>query len=174
MAQLAMCIPSTTDVRYHIQQSPRAWLRPTRRGGCNSLVFISGTRIPTPNSNGTGTVVICGFVGCRGGDETFEPEDRMLFIQLAPIYRVFTSEERSMVDVEMFTDSHVEVEPTRGWFSLWSEHNHISHVGIQDKKGSMKINKLGNNSAPEKNDLEVTVAEEEFAVEEVKLFCFAS
>lgn len=79
-----------------------------------------------------------------------------------------------MVDVEMFTDTHVEMEPARGWFSLWSEHRHVLHVGIKDKKGSMKVNKLGTDPAPGSDGQEETVAEEEFTVEEVKLFCFAS
>jgi len=89
MPQVAMCIPSTIDVRYHIQQSPRAWLRPTKRGGHNSLVLISGSRTPTPDSNDTSKVIICDFIGQLGDDETFEVEGKKLFIQLAPVYRVF-------------------------------------------------------------------------------------
>ena len=37
-----------------------------------------------------------------------------MFIKLAPVYRVFASGEGPMVDVEMFTDTQAEVEPTRG------------------------------------------------------------
>jgi hypothetical protein len=59
-------------------------------------------------------VIICDFIGQLGGDETFEVEGKKLFIQLAPVYRVFASGEGPMVDVEMFTDTHAEVEPTRG------------------------------------------------------------
>jgi hypothetical protein len=169
MAQLAMCIPSTVDVRYHIQQSPRAWLRPTKRGVRNSLVFISGTRIPTSESNDIRKVIICGYIGRRGDDETSNPEGKRLFIQLAPIYRVLGSGDKSMVDVEFFTDKKdLWLESARGWFSLWSQHEHNSHVGIQDKKGSMKVNKLGEDGQEE------IIAEEEFTVDEVKLFCFAS
>jgi len=53
------------------------------------LVLISGSRTPTPDSNDTSKVIICDFIGQLGDDETFEVEGKKLFIQLAPVYRVF-------------------------------------------------------------------------------------
>jgi hypothetical protein len=174
MALLALCIPSIIDVRYHLQQSLRTWKRSTNRGIRNSLVFITGSLVSTPGSNDTNKVIICGFIGRRDDDDTFEAESRKLFIQLAPIYKIFAPEDRRMLDLDMFINTQTEVEPTRGWFSLWSQYSHVSQVGIEDRKGTMKVKWPKVESGLAKNDQAGIVAQDELMVDEFKLFCFAS
>jgi len=57
---------------------------------------------------------------------------------------------------------------------LWTQRSDVSNVGIKDKEGTMKANKLTGGPGPESDEEEETGGEEQFTVDEVKPFCFAS
>ena len=57
---------------------------------------------------------------------------------------------------------------------MWTQRSEVSNVGIKDKEGTMKDNKLTGGPGSESDEEEETGGEEQFNVDEVKLFYFAS
>jgi hypothetical protein len=57
---------------------------------------------------------------------------------------------------------------------LWTQRSEVSNVGIKNKEGTMKDNKLTGGPGSESDEEKETGGEEQFNVDEVKLCYFAS
>jgi hypothetical protein len=171
MAQLAMCLPSTVDVRYHILQMAPS--RDSSQQGCSSLIFISGTRSAPADSKHNSKVIFCLYSGQDVEEETFDNEHRGLAIQLTPVFRVFGSGkgEDSLFEIDMGIYGVIRQGPTRTSSCLGLEEASNTKFGHGPKE-LIRIRKLGERSGPQNIEDEKTMVEEEVVLHEIKQLVF--
>jgi len=132
-------------------------------------MFICATRNPTTESKDNSKIIICSFKGrwgVYGG--VHELAGPKLFIQLAPVYRVFAAADKPVDDLGISGDC------SRGWFSLWCKHERSEHVKFDNNKGRMNIVGFEDYVPRGPRVPKEVITDEEFTVDEVKLFCFRS